>query len=427
MGRVIKSVVGGMVVAVAVAAGLAGQQQAQTPRFERQIPWAQSGVWLRAETHVHTSFSDGESLTEAVDQAVANGCDVLAITDHTDNNLDAATAEYHAAIAAARARAPGLLIITGVEWNVPPGKGDDHAVILFPPEMDRADVTGEFKAAFDDYKRPGDNAKLADAAFEWLSTRSATASAPPVVFLDHPSRKAKNIEAVQSQIEWLSRIGRGTFVGVEGAPGHQNAQPLGAYREALTPEDRWDPAVVPPGRAWDQLLARGSSLWGALATSDFHGDKGDYWPCQFSATWVYAPERSVAGVLKALRAGSFAGVHGGIAEEVQLSLAARGLPRPAIAGEEVKLAAGVEATVSLRAKIPDKDWSSQPNRLDVVDLIGVTKTGASIIHSGPLDAEGTIRHTLTIPAGGIVIRARGRRIIDNGPDLMFHTNPVAVR
>ena len=66
-------------------------QQRETTRFARAIPWAQTGVWLKAETHVHTSFSDGGPLDAVIDQAVANGCDVLAITDHTDINLKAAT------------------------------------------------------------------------------------------------------------------------------------------------------------------------------------------------------------------------------------------------------------------------------------------------------------------------------------------------
>jgi hypothetical protein len=421
---VIKSTFSALALLLILAGGLARRQ---APQFVREIPWASAGVWLKAETHVHTSFSDGRSLDALVDQAVANRCDVLAITDHTDRNLDAATPEYHAAIAAARTRAPGLLILTGIEWNVPPGRGDDHAVVLFPPEMDTAAVTGEFKAAFDDHRRSDGSVELAVAAFDWLNTRGARASEAPVVFLNHPGRKASDVAAVRSQIERLSKIGRGAFVGVEGAPGHQNAQPLGAYAGSLIPEDRWDPAIASPGGAWDQLLARGSILSGALATSDFHSTKGDYWPCQFSATWIYAPDRSPAGVLKALRAGSFVGVHGGIATHVQLSLSAMGLPRSAIAGEEVKLPAATKVTVELRASVPAKDWSSQPNRLDVVDLIGVTKTGTSILHSGPLDSHGAVTHAFTIPPGGIVVRARGRRTVENGPDLMFHTNTIAVR
>ena len=129
-------------------------------------------------------------MDELVDRAVANGCDVLAITDHTDGNLKAATPEYHAAIASARARVPKLVLITGIEWNVPPGKGQDHAVVLFPPEMDDAVMTGEFKSRFDDQNKEGENPELASCGIRVASEKGAGASVMPVVFLDHPSRKA---------------------------------------------------------------------------------------------------------------------------------------------------------------------------------------------------------------------------------------------
>jgi hypothetical protein len=32
-----------------------------------------------------------------------------------------------------------------------------------------------------------------------------------------------------------------------------------------------------------------------------------------------------------------------------------------------------------------------------------------------------------VPAGGMAIRARGRRVIEDGPDLLFYTNAVQVR
>jgi hypothetical protein len=46
-------------VLLAVVAGVLVAQRRARPRFERQIPWAGAGVWLRAETHVHSTFSDG--------------------------------------------------------------------------------------------------------------------------------------------------------------------------------------------------------------------------------------------------------------------------------------------------------------------------------------------------------------------------------
>ena len=334
---------------------------------------------------MHSKFSDGGStVDELVDRAVANGCDVLAITDHTDGDLKAATPEYHAAIASARARVPKLVLITGIEWNVPPGKGQDHAVVLFPPEMDNAVMTGEFKNRFDDQLKEGENPELAVAAFEWLRQKSSGASAMPVVFLDHPSRKAKDLASVRAEIEWLSEIGGEMFAGVEGAPGHQNQASLGAYGGPLLPEDRWDPAIAPPGAIWDHLLAAGSLKSGALATSDFHGtDNGDYWPGQFSATWIYAPDRSIQGVLRALHAGSFVGVHGGIARRVQLLVSTDGVPRPAVPGERLHVPAGRKVSIELRAEVPSTDWQGQPNHVDLVELLGVTAAGTTVLRVGP--------------------------------------------
>lgn len=413
------------IVGVALSAVL--WQRAQQARFERKVPWAGAGVWLKAETHVHTRFSDGgHTVDEVVDRAASFGCDVVAITDHADGGLKAATPEYHAAIAAARARHPALVVLTGIEWNVPPGKGQDHAVVLFPPALDDAALTGEFKQTFDDENKEGENPELAEAAFAWLRRRTAD-TGPAVMFLNHPSRRAADAAAVRAQLEWLSKVGDGVFVGAEGAPGHQNATPLGAYAGVLKPEDRWDPSIAPPGAVWDRQLAEGGQLWGALATADFHTEaNGDYWPCEFSATWIYAPERTAAGALQALRAGSFTGVHGGIARQVQLTAVAEGLARPAIAGETVRVPAGREVTIEVQAVVPPLDWAGQQNRLDRVEVIAIPRGGVAATHEA-MPTGGSWRVRLSIPAGALAIRGRGRRVVEDGPDTLFYTNPIFFR
>jgi VanZ family protein len=219
-------------------------------------------------------------------------------------------------------------------------------------------------------------------------------------------------------------------VGFEGGPGHQNATIPGHYDAALATIDRWDPAVE-VGGPWDQLLARGLPVWGALATSDVHEaasrGRSDFWPGEFSETWLYAPERTGEGAIAALRAGTFFGVHGQIARQVRLEVVADGLHRPAIPGEAIRVPEGMRLLVALRYEQPEVDWQGQPNQIDELELIAVTAAGArSVVRQPPALAAAPLAAVVTATPGGMMLRVRGRRIVPDGPDLLFYTNPVQI-
>ncbi|MCG8584534.1 MAG: PHP domain-containing protein, partial [Pirellulales bacterium] len=328
-------------------AGASATTELRGPRFRREIPWAGRGTWMKVDTHIHTRFSDGShSVDEVAAKALEYGCDAIAITDHADRDLQAATPEYASAIEAARAKYSKLIVLAGLEWNMPPYGGREHVTLLVPQDQREWDVLAEFKARFDDLENnragaEGESSppmRQAVDASSWLEAKYDGSEVKPILIFNHPSRKRDRADSLLGDLRIMRTASR-LVVGFSGAPGHQAfaLERLGAYDQKLRTIDRWDPAAAIIGGPWDDLLAEGEDVWAARAPSDLHraAPGQDYWPGEFSETWVYAPEPTADGVLQALRAGSFFAVHGHIARRVALTVETEGLARMAMPGESV--------------------------------------------------------------------------------------------
>ena len=418
--------------AVTVVYALAGRSQPYLPlpRFVRKVDWIGSGVWLKVDTHTHSTFSDGQhTIQEVVAQAERFGCDAVAITDHTDRNLQAGTDPYIQAIDQARQNHPRMIVLAGLEWNIPPWDGREHATVLLPDHLDEGGMLARFKQQFDGLGRWQQRPDQSDQALRWLAAQTATLGVRPVVIYNHPSRKQSSSRNIEEPItRW--RKTNDLVIGFSGAPGHQRKDPIGSYRDTEQTVDRWDPAAARVGDAWDTLLQKGLDLWAARAPSDFHSQHdmfGDHWPGQFSETWVYAPSRSVSGILQAFRAGTFFAAHGHIVRNVVLSVRAPGLSRAAWPGEAIRVKANSSITTQIDMLVPSRDWTGHENRIDALELIAITPDNARIVANRPPNAHApAMVETIRVPPGGLVLRARGRRVINDGPDLMFYTNPVRV-
>lgn len=392
------------------------------------VPWAGSGSILVADLHTHSRWSDGaDSVTRLVDRAIDNGCQVLAITDHSDRNAKVHTTDpgYFIAIDAERARHPGLVLIAGIEWNIPAYKGKEHVSVLVTPQLAEA-VLAEFRERFDDTGRgKSDPHPDPGGAMSWLQ-RQADSPRQVAMIYNHPSRKRDTIGEAQEDLQrWID--GSALMIGFEGAPGHQNTSPNGSYQRAIKTVDGWDPLAGEVGGVWDQMLADGIDTWGALANSDYHNTGMDYPPCAYSRTHIQVPERSPQGVLDALHAGSFWADHGRILDQFSLLLLHHDLQRPASPGETVRIADSRDTRVALSlGRGPGA--AGQPLN---VELIGNCGDGAvRVLQSAVLAPTQRSRlwrfDQLQPGADGrsCFFRARVRLARPDAPDLMAYSNPI---
>src|SRR5262245_54351336 len=165
-------------------------RQKPPPHFVHQVPWVNHGQWLKADLHAHTKFSDGaHTVAEVVEKAAAYGCHVVAITDHADRNLPAATRQYFEEIEAARRTHPEMIVLAGLEWNVPPFGGKQHANVFLASAEQEGPLLAHFKEAFDELGRDDEGPQLADEALRWLAENGAADGLAPIVLYNHPSRK----------------------------------------------------------------------------------------------------------------------------------------------------------------------------------------------------------------------------------------------
>jgi len=398
---------------------LAGCSQQPDAEVLTEVPWALITRQLVIDTHTHTRSSDGKySVDEVVQLAIDHGCDALAITDHSDLSEKAATPDYFSAISAARTNHPGLTLFGGIEWNIPPYAGREHVTVLLDPSLEET-ILGAFKQQFEQQEA------IAHHGLEWLAEKTGSTDKAVLVY-NHPSRKDEDPdENLHDILAW--RDVNQLIIGFEGAPGHQKTLQTGSYRHRIKTQDRWDPVAAEIGGVWDRLLDRGHNIWAAMAVSDFHNDKLDYSPCEFSRTHVYPEERSARGILAGLRAGSFWADHGQILDDLLFIISVPGLSLPVTPGEVARLHNNLTIELTVRLK---RGPGARDTNL-VIELIGNGRSGVPEVISSDIlyPSEDTINWTLSDLKPGSdqrssYFRVRIRKPEHDTPDLMAYTNSI---
>ncbi|WP_158971676.1 VanZ family protein [Paraglaciecola sp. L3A3] len=278
---------------------------------ELKIAWAANETNIIFDHHTHSQYSDGNlNIESLVKLANDNGCDAVAITDHTDSKR-AISQNQLLDIKKARLLEPNIMVLSGAELNPPSYKGREHVNVLFSPEKESF-IFPQLRELIDNKKQPLTDETL----FSFLSKQNVTGMDVLGIY-NHPSRKDKSEN--ENKLDWLKwNENNQLLIGLSGAPGHQKSADIGSYQNKFKPIHRWDPVVANVGGTLDQLLDAGYDVWGAIASSDYHNEEMDYPPCGFSRIHISAPERTYVGLMLALKKGTFWASHGQFLSQFKL-------------------------------------------------------------------------------------------------------------
>lgn len=216
--------------------------------------YPETGTWLRGDLHCHTTHSDGDSgVAEVIAVAEAAGLDFLAITDH-DTSMEGTPSHWYDP----DFRSEHLVLLYGVEWTSAKGHGNVFASSPF-----------EYKALWTANRK-----RDAEAAVEAAHLEGAYFS------VNHP-------KGMVGAWRYGDPCGA-DFIEVWNAPFYLPS------KNRLAVED-----------FWQEELLKGSRI-PAVGGSDNHQLKGyqqNINPHGHPTTWVFAVERSPAGILGGMKSG----------------------------------------------------------------------------------------------------------------------------
>jgi hypothetical protein len=476
--------------------GAAGVWQPWRAAAERD-PYA-GGVWLAGDHHIHTRYSnDGQYLIQQqVAHAARYGLGWCVITDHGSEHHDkVALAQAYPDLLEARREHPEILVFQGVEWNIPAG---EHGSVILPPTREEAQRIAEFEALYDSANRSRENTPANTEADAIAGVKYLQSLTPrPLFMANHPARRG--LDSPHEMRAW-AEAGPDVARGFEGAPGHQAATLTGSLRGEYgnrPGKDAWpgypeesyrtwggyDWYVAKVGGLWDSLLGEGRP-WYITADSDSHRhwddrtivddstffSKGyatptdrkmekntnvDFYPGEYSKTWVFAARREPLAILDALRSGSMFTVLGDLIDRLELT--ARNSRRAVPMGGTLLSERGEDITVTVRIRVPSRpNFGGLRPALHHIDLIAgdvlgpaadrdaMTNPTTKVVAQMPASEarrEGdflTFRYRFPQARQSFYVRVRGTNLNVDAPrmdtpniypwdNLWFYSNPIQVR
>ena len=431
---------------------------------------AEDRAWLAGDHHVHSEWSvdwdrsttpptplrGGDSpytRTRNARQSLANGLAWMVHTDHGGPSHSRVNrGQAWPALQEARRAVPGLIQYYGMEFDVPAA---EHASLIIAPGPQEREQLYRIER---DYSRSEPLQVARDEPGQMLDALAymRTLSPLPLVFINHPSRTATALggwgEVTPAELSPWNDAAPEVLVGMEGAPGHQAADPhRGLYRNAAAPTlGGFDQMTAQIGGIWDTILAQGRRFW-ITATSDSHINQrdggNDFDPGQYSKTYVWA-RRDAGDILDGLRHGRLFSVTGDLIDALELSVSVPGqATRAATMGQALVVAAGAPMRLRLGMHVPAAANANgqRPALHHVEVIIGQAGEGSPLMQSRRFEVAELRREgdwlrlvwDLPAPAANGFIRVRGTSTTETTPlpdtpgedpwqDLWFYSNPVFI-
>lgn len=290
---------------------------------------------------------------------------------------------------------PDKITMTGMEWNMP---GHEHCSTGIVAE--NALPIAEFEYRFDDRDTDGTQTTTTATIMGWSGKKRNTeyTTAYPELGLNATHEKALDgvrwMQAHCPTTSWaipahVERKGCGgvgnsgytiaafrdlhdnapdVVFGFEGIPGHQKSTQRGEFGTSSCGGGTYGGAgvyVAEVGGVWDNLLADGRRFF-LFASSDFHGTKNDFWPGEYTKSYVKVKDDTLKNgaftaqdVVNGLRSGNAFVVHGDLINELDFrafpgsSVKNQSGNNSATMGETLWVGKKQKITLQIRFKSPE--------------------------------------------------------------------------
>jgi len=358
--------------------------------------------WLAGDHHIHSRYSvgwdreadppapiiGGDAIYPIPMNAVMGrhfGLSWMVATDHggphhSKVNLEQAWPE----LVQSRAVVPEVVQFFGMEFDTP---GAEHSSLIIPHTHDEADRLHQIESSWA-RNEPWPPDPSWDTPPRMLEALAAVRDlpAPPIVIANHPSRSATDLGVyganTPSELRDWNDTAPEVAVGMAGAPGHQAstlnpdgtldpARPRGGYGRSPT-LGGFDQMTARLGGFWDSMLGEGRRWW-ITANSDSHvnwrEDGSDFWPGEYSKTWVWA-EPNHDAILEAIRRGRVFVTLGDLISELDVVARVEGGDAEARIGGQLDVPSGGTVQVTVRFLDPaGPNHHGDDPRVSRVDLI----------------------------------------------------------